>query len=47
MNANGEIMKAALQEDPPPTAEPMAGRLGFAGQGVLRPNFPHSIRGAS
>ena len=40
MNANGEILKAALQEDPPPTAGQLAGRLGFAGPDVLARNFP-------
>lgn len=40
MNANGEIMKAALREDPPPTAGQLASRLGFAGQEVLARNFP-------
>ena len=33
-------MKAALQEDPPPTAGQLASRLGFAGQEVLARNFP-------
>jgi hypothetical protein len=40
MNGNGEILKAALQEDPPPMAEQMAGRLGFGCPGVLRRQFP-------
>jgi transcriptional regulator with XRE-family HTH domain len=40
MNANGEIVKAALQEDPPPTAGQLASRLGFANPEVLARNFP-------
>ncbi len=36
----GEIMKTALEEDPPPTAEDMAGRLGYASTRSLRRNFP-------
>jgi len=40
MNANGEVMKAALREDPPPTAGQLAGRLGFSSPGVLARNFP-------
>jgi len=40
MNANGEILKAALQADPPPTAGQLAGRLGFSSPGVLARNFP-------
>jgi len=40
MNGKGEILKAALEEDPPLTAEQMAGRLGFRCPGVLRRNFP-------
>jgi hypothetical protein len=40
MNANGESLKAALQEDPPPTAGQLAGRLGFSSPGVLARNFP-------
>ena len=40
MNGKGEILKAALEEDPPLTAEQMAERLGFGCPGVLRRNFP-------
>jgi hypothetical protein len=40
MAANGEMLKAALKEDPPPTAGQLAGGLGFAGQEVLARNFP-------
>jgi len=40
MNANGEVMKAALREDPPATAGQLAGRLGFSSPGVLARNFP-------
>ena len=40
MNGKGEILKAALEEDPPLTAEQMARRLGFGCPGVLRRNFP-------
>jgi len=40
MNGKGEILKAALEEDPPLTAEHMAGRLGFGCPKVLRRNFP-------
>jgi len=40
MNRKGEILKAALEGDPPLTAEQMAGRLGFGCPGVLRRNFP-------
>ncbi len=40
IDGKGEILKAALEEDPPPTAGQMAGRLGFACPGVLRRNFP-------
>jgi len=40
MNRKGEILKAALEEDPPLTAEQMARRLGFGCPGVLRRNFP-------
>jgi AraC-like DNA-binding protein len=40
MVGKGEILKAALSENPPPTAEQMAKRLGFASAGVLRRNFP-------
>ena len=40
MNRKGEILKAALEGDPPLTAEQMAGRLGFGCPGVLRRSFP-------
>ena len=40
MNGKGEILNAALEEDPPLTAEQMAERLGFGCPGVLRRNFP-------
>lgn len=40
MTGKGEILKAALEEDPPLTAEQMAERLGFGCPGVLRRNFP-------
>jgi len=40
MSGKGEILKAALEEDPPLTAEQMARRLGFGCPGVLRRNFP-------
>jgi len=40
MNANGEVLKAALREDPPPTAGQLAGKLGFSSPGVLARNFP-------
>ncbi len=40
MNGKAEILKAALEEDPPLTVEQMARRLGFACPGVLRRNFP-------
>jgi transcriptional regulator with XRE-family HTH domain len=40
MNASGEIMKAALHEDPPPTASQLASRLGFSSPDVLARNFP-------
>jgi transcriptional regulator with XRE-family HTH domain len=40
MSRKGEILKAALEEDPPLTAAQMAGRLGFGCPGVLRRNFP-------
>jgi len=48
MNGKGEILKAALEEDPPLTAEQMAERLGFGCPGVLRRNFPaqyHALLG--
>jgi hypothetical protein len=40
MSGKREILKAALEEDTPITAEQMARRLGFACPGVLRRNFP-------
>jgi hypothetical protein len=40
MSGKGEILKAALEEDPPLTAEQMARRLGFGCPGVLRRRFP-------
>ncbi|MCC6393184.1 MAG: hypothetical protein IT167_21465 [Bryobacterales bacterium] len=40
MSRKGEILKAALEEDPPLTAEQMARRLGFGCHGVLRRRFP-------
>lgn len=40
MNGKGEILKAALEEDPPLTAEQMARRLDFGCPGVLRRTFP-------
>ena len=40
MNGKGEILKGALEEDPPLTAEQMAERLGCGCPGVLRRNFP-------
>lgn len=40
MDGKGEILKAALDEDPPLTAQQMAERLGFGCPGVLRRNFP-------
>jgi len=40
LNGKGEILKAALEEDSPLTAEQMAARLGFGCPGVLRRNFP-------
>ncbi len=40
MNANGEMLKSAIQEAPPPTAGQLASRLGFASPDVLARNFP-------
>jgi hypothetical protein len=40
MNGKGEILKGALEEDPPLTAEQMAEWLGCGCPGVLRRNFP-------
>ena len=40
MSGREETLKAALEEDPPLTAEQMARRLGFGCPGVLRRNFP-------
>ena len=40
IDRKGEILKAALEEDSPLTAEEMAERLGFGCPGVLRRNFP-------
>src|SRR5258708_17805167 len=48
MNGKGEILKAALEEGPPLTAERMAERLGFGRPGDLRRNFPaqyHALLG--
>jgi hypothetical protein len=40
LDGKGEILKAALEEVPPLTAESMAKRLGCGCPGVLRRNFP-------
>jgi hypothetical protein len=40
IDGKGEILKAALEEGSPLTAEEMAERLGFGCPGVLRRNFP-------
>ena len=40
MDGKGEILRAALEEDPPLTAAQMAGKLGFGCPGVLSRNFP-------
>jgi hypothetical protein len=40
LGRKGKILKAALEEDPPLTAEQMARRLGFGCPGVLRRRFP-------
>jgi hypothetical protein len=40
IDGKGEILKAALEEDSPLTAEEMAERLGFGCPGVLRRDFP-------
>jgi len=40
MDGKGEVLNAALEENPPLTVEQMAERLGFGCPGVLRRNFP-------
>jgi hypothetical protein len=40
VNGKGEVLNAALEENPPLTVEQMAERLGFGCPGVLRRNFP-------
>ena len=40
LDGKGEILKAAMEEVPPLTAESMARRLGCGCPGVLRRNFP-------
>jgi transposase-like protein len=40
IDGKGEILEAALEEDPPLTTAQMAGRLGFGCPGVVQRNFP-------
>jgi hypothetical protein len=44
MSGKGEVLKAALEEDPPLAAEQMARRLGFGCPGVLRRRFPRQYQ---